>query len=90
MRAGGSKPKADIIFIHANVYTGVPSNTQFSSILREEAIAVRGDRIQAVGKNVDIEKLKGRRRRSSTWAGTSSCRDSTTRTCTWPMPDCRS
>jgi len=54
-----SKPKADVIFIHANVYTGVPSNAQFSSILREEAIAVRGDRIQAVGKNVDIEKLKG-------------------------------
>jgi predicted amidohydrolase YtcJ len=54
-----SKPKADVIFIHANVYTGVPSNQQFSSILREEAIAVRGERIQAVGKNGDIEKLKG-------------------------------
>ena len=53
------KPKADVIFVHANVYTGVPSNAQFSSILREEAIAVRGDRIQAVGKNIDIEKLKG-------------------------------
>jgi predicted amidohydrolase YtcJ len=52
-------PKADIIFIHANVYTGVPSNAQFSSILREEAIAVRGDRIQAVGKNIEMEKLKG-------------------------------
>jgi predicted amidohydrolase YtcJ len=54
-----SKPKADVIFVHANVYTGVPATTQFSSVLREEAIAVRGDRIQAVGKNVDIEKLKG-------------------------------
>jgi predicted amidohydrolase YtcJ len=54
-----SKPKADVIFVHANVYTGVPSNAQFSSILREEAIAVRGDRIQAVGKSVDIQKLKG-------------------------------
>jgi predicted amidohydrolase YtcJ len=53
------KPKADIIFVHANVYTGVPSNTAFSSILREEAIAVRGDRIQAVGKVAEIEKLKG-------------------------------
>jgi predicted amidohydrolase YtcJ len=51
--------KADVIFVHANIYTGVPSNPQFSSILREEAIAVRGDRIQAVGKNVDIQKLKG-------------------------------
>src|SRR5271169_4426660 len=54
-----SKPKADVIFVHANVYTGVPANAQFSSILREEAIAVRGDRIQAVGKNADILKLKG-------------------------------
>jgi predicted amidohydrolase YtcJ len=51
--------KADIIFEHGNIYTGVPANAQFSSILREEAIAVRGDRIQAVGKNADIEKLKG-------------------------------
>ena len=56
---GDAKPKADIIFVHANVYTGVPANSAFSSIQREEAIAVRGDRIQAVGKKVDIEKLKG-------------------------------
>jgi predicted amidohydrolase YtcJ len=54
-----SKPKADILFTHANVYTGVPANSAFSSILREEAIAVRGDRIQAVGKTVELEKLKG-------------------------------
>ena len=52
-------PRADVIFVHANVYTGVPATTQFSSVLREEAIAVRGDRIQAVGKKADIEKLKG-------------------------------
>jgi predicted amidohydrolase YtcJ len=57
--AAAPGPKADVIFVHANVYTGVPSNAQFSSILREEAIAVRGDRIQAVGKSVDIQKLKG-------------------------------
>jgi predicted amidohydrolase YtcJ len=54
-----AKPKADIIFMHANVYTGVPDNTPFSSIDREEAIAVRGDRIQAVGKTLEINKLKG-------------------------------
>jgi predicted amidohydrolase YtcJ len=54
-----SRPKADTIYLHASVYTGVPSNTAFSSVLRAEAIAVRGDRIQAVGKNVDILKLKG-------------------------------
>src|SRR5713226_3617545 len=54
-----SNPKADFIFIHANVYTGIPATSQFASILREEAIAVRGDRIQAVGKTAEIEKLKG-------------------------------
>jgi predicted amidohydrolase YtcJ len=54
-----TRPRADIIFMHANVYTGVPANTQFSSVLREEAIAVRGDRIEAVGKTLDIQKLKG-------------------------------
>jgi hypothetical protein len=54
-----SNPKADIIFEHANIYTGVAANAQFSSIVRQEAMAVRGDRILAVGKKVDLEKLKG-------------------------------
>lgn len=53
------KVAADIIFVHANVYTGVPDSTPFASIDREEAIAVRGDRIQAVGKTLDLQKLKG-------------------------------
>jgi len=57
--APASAPKADILFVHANVYTGVPANSQFSSILREEAIAVRGDRILAVGKTFDLQKYKG-------------------------------
>jgi predicted amidohydrolase YtcJ len=52
-------PKADILFVHANVYTGVPANSAFSSIDREEAIAVRGDRILAVGKTFDLQKYKG-------------------------------
>jgi predicted amidohydrolase YtcJ len=54
-----NKPKADIIFTHGNVYTGVPANSQFSSILREEAIAVRKDRILAVGKTLDLQAYKG-------------------------------
>jgi predicted amidohydrolase YtcJ len=54
-----AKPRADAIYLHANVYTGVPSNSPFSSIQREEAMAVRGDRIQAVGKTADVLKLKG-------------------------------
>jgi len=53
------KPKADTIYIHGNVYTSVPAAAQFSSVVREEAFAVRGERIQAVGKNADIQKLKG-------------------------------
>lgn len=57
--AKDTRPRADAIYVHANVYTGVPANSQFSSIDREEAIAVRGDRIEAVGKTVDVIKLKG-------------------------------
>jgi predicted amidohydrolase YtcJ len=56
--AADTKPKADIIFVHANVYTGVPANDQFASIGREEAIAVKGDRILAVGKTLDMDKFK--------------------------------
>lgn len=48
---------ADAIYIGGHIYTGVASHGP--SIDREEAIAVRGDRIQAVGKNAEIEKLKG-------------------------------
>ncbi len=57
--APDTRPKADILFIHANVYTNVPANLAFSSILREEAIAVHGDRIEEVGKIIDLMKLKG-------------------------------
>lgn len=54
-----AQPKADIIFVHGNVYTGVTMTSGFSAIQRAEAIAVRGDRIQAVGENAQILKLKG-------------------------------
>ena len=53
------KPKADLIFTHGNVYTGVPVMSAFKAIKRAEAIAVRGDRIQAVGENTEILKLRG-------------------------------
>lgn len=52
-------PRADKIFIHANVYTGVVQPAAFNAIKRAQAIAVRGDRIQAVGENAEILKLKG-------------------------------
>ena len=54
-----SKPKADILFVHGNIYTGVAANSQFSSIVREEAIAVRGDRILSIGKTSDVQAFKG-------------------------------
>jgi len=57
--AADTKAKADVIFVHGNVYTGVPANAQFASIERAEAIAVKGDRILAVGKTFDLEKFKG-------------------------------
>ena len=52
-------PKADVIFIHGNVYTGVAETSSFKAVKRAQAVAVRGDRIQAVGENADLLKLKG-------------------------------
>ena len=53
-------PKADVIFTHGNVYTGVvdPSSS-LGSGKRAEAIALRGDRILAVGTRDEIMKRKG-------------------------------
>jgi predicted amidohydrolase YtcJ len=57
--ADSAKSKADIIFTHANVYTGVPAEGAFNSILRADSIAVRGDRILGVGKMSEVQKFKG-------------------------------
>ena len=54
-----TKPKADVIFVDGNVYTGVPAKTPFAPIERAQAIAVKGDRILAVGKAPDMDKFKG-------------------------------
>ena len=54
-----TQPKADIIFVHANIYTGVEAVSSFHAIQRAEAIAVRDGRVAAVGRSVDILKLKG-------------------------------
>ena len=55
-----ASPKADVIFTHANIYTGVPE-TQPGLVAgqRAVALAVRGDRILAVGNSAEIAKLKG-------------------------------
>jgi predicted amidohydrolase YtcJ len=51
--------KADIIFLHGNIYTGVVGASAFHEVQRAEAIAVRGDRIEAIGSENDVLKLKG-------------------------------
>ena len=64
-QTAASPAKADIIFTHANVYTGAiagpasPGSTSLSLNQRGEAIAVLGDRILAVGTRDEIAKLKG-------------------------------
>ncbi len=45
-------PKADVIFVHGNIYLGTGSS-------RAQALAVRGERIQAVGSETEIIALKG-------------------------------
>ncbi|HST09006.1 MAG TPA: amidohydrolase [Terriglobales bacterium] len=52
-------PRADTIFIHGNIYTGIVDKAAFNAVKRAQAIAVRGERIQAVGENAEILKLKG-------------------------------
>ena len=51
--------KADTIYIHADIYTGVSGSSSFHEIQRAQALAVRGERILAVGGEADILKLKG-------------------------------
>jgi predicted amidohydrolase YtcJ len=54
------KPKADLIFIHGNIYTGVVDPAaSLGSGKRAEALAIRGDRILAVGMPDEVMKLKG-------------------------------
>jgi len=54
------KPKADLIFTHGNIYTGVvDASASLGAGKRAEALAVLGDRILAVGARDEIMKLKG-------------------------------
>jgi predicted amidohydrolase YtcJ len=53
------KPKADVIFTHGNVYTGVVDASSLVAGKRAEAIAVRGDRILAVGARDEVMRTKG-------------------------------
>ena len=53
-----SQPRADIIFLNANIYTGVETSS-FHAIERAEALAVHDGRVEAVGRHDEIMKLKG-------------------------------
>jgi predicted amidohydrolase YtcJ len=54
------KPKADLIFTHGNIYSGVVDpSASLGAGKRSEALAVRGDQILAVGTRDEIMKLKG-------------------------------
>jgi predicted amidohydrolase YtcJ len=54
------KPKAELIFTHGNIYTGViDPAASLGSGKRAEALAIRGDRILAVGTRDEIMKFKG-------------------------------
>jgi predicted amidohydrolase YtcJ len=54
-----SQPKADIILLHGNIYTGVEVPSSFHAVQRVGALAIRGDRVQAAGTENEILKLKG-------------------------------
>jgi predicted amidohydrolase YtcJ len=54
-----AQPKADIILVHGNIYTGVEAPSSFHAMQRVEALAIRADRIQAAGTENEILKLKG-------------------------------
>jgi predicted amidohydrolase YtcJ len=50
---------ADSIYIHANIYTGVIGESSFHEVQRAQAMAVRGDKVLAVGVESEVIKLKG-------------------------------
>ena len=52
-------PKADVIYIHANIYTGTSGSSSFHEVQRAQAMALNGDRVLAVGTEPDVLKLKG-------------------------------
>lgn len=54
------RPKADLIFRHGNIYTGVKDHSSFGETQRRaEAIAIKGDRIVAAGTDEEVAKWKG-------------------------------
>jgi predicted amidohydrolase YtcJ len=58
-QTNAASPKADTIYIHGNIYTGLAGASSFHEGERANALAVRGDRILAVGTEADVLKFKG-------------------------------
>ena len=58
-QTNATSPKADTIYIHGNIYTGLAGASSFHEGERANALAVRGDRILAVGAEADVLKFKG-------------------------------
>jgi len=54
-----TQPKADVIFLHGNIYTGVADTSSFHANPRTEALAVRDGRVAAAGRDDEILRLKG-------------------------------
>lgn len=52
-------PTADSIYVHGNIYTGVVGDSSFQAVQRAEAMAVREDKILAVGSAAEVMKFKG-------------------------------
>lgn len=56
---GAPLPRADSIFLHGDIYTGVTGASSFHEVERAEAMAIQGERILAVGKDADVAKYRG-------------------------------
>jgi predicted amidohydrolase YtcJ len=59
MAQNQAAPKADVIYVHANIYTGTTGSSSFHEIQRAQAMALRGDRVLAISTETDVLKLKG-------------------------------
>jgi predicted amidohydrolase YtcJ len=54
-----STAHADTIYVHGNIFTNVTGPSSFREVPRAQAMAVRGDRILAIGAEMDVLKTKG-------------------------------
>ena len=58
MAQDNARPVADTVYIHANIYTAVAGGSSMA-VQRAAGMAVRGDKLIAVGSESDVMKLKG-------------------------------